>query len=168
MLSLFNGLSLLLGADPGAFETVVTGTRTERALKDTPVLTEVLRREDLLANGADNLATALDDHPGLEVTRSFSGAGLRIRGLDPQYVLVLIDGERVSGRVNGTIRYGALMVEEGGVITGNMAMHTVGPNLAKLPDAASPTPVSEAVQEKAAELEEIRSASTFSRNQRRS
>lgn len=73
-----------------------------------------------------------------------------------------------TGRVNGTIRYGALMVEEGGVITGNMAMHTSGPSLAKLPDAAAPTPVSEAVQEKAAELEEIRSASTFSRNQRRS
>ncbi|MFH1817727.1 MAG: polymer-forming cytoskeletal protein [Pseudomonadota bacterium] len=73
-----------------------------------------------------------------------------------------------TGRVNGTIRYGALMVEEGGVITGNMAMHTVGPSLAKLPDATASTPVSEAVQEKAAELEEIRSASTFSRNQRRS
>jgi len=72
-----------------------------------------------------------------------------------------------TGRVNGTIRYGALMVEEGGVITGNMAMHTAGPSLAKLPDAAAPAPVSEAVQEKAAELEEIRSASTFGRNQRR-
>ncbi len=71
-----------------------------------------------------------------------------------------------TGRVNGTIRYGALMVEEGGVITGNMAMHAAGPSLAKLPDAAAQAPVSEAVEEKAAELEEIRSSSTF-RSQRR-
>ena len=72
-----------------------------------------------------------------------------------------------TGRVNGTIRYGALMVEEGGIITGNMAMHAAGPNLAKLPDAsATQVPATEAVQEKAAELEEIRSGSTF-RSQRR-
>lgn len=72
-----------------------------------------------------------------------------------------------TGRVNGTIRYGALMVEEGGIITGNMATHAAGPNLAKLPDtAATQAPATEAVQEKAAELEEIRSGSTF-RSQRR-
>ena len=69
-----------------------------------------------------------------------------------------------TGRVNGTIRYGALMVEEGGIITGNMAMHAAGPSLAKLPDASAQAPVTEAVQEKAAELEEIRSGS-FGRNQ---
>ena len=72
-----------------------------------------------------------------------------------------------TGRVNGTIRYGALMIEEGGIITGNMAMHAAGPSLAKLPDAsATQAPATEAVQEKAAELEEIRSGSTF-RSQRR-
>ena len=71
-----------------------------------------------------------------------------------------------TGRVNGTIRYGALMVEEGGIITGNMAIHAAGPGLATLPDAAAQVPVSEAVQEKAAELEEIRSGGTF-RSQRR-
>ncbi len=72
-----------------------------------------------------------------------------------------------TGRVNGTIRYGALMVEEGGIITGNMAVHAAGPSLATVPDAVAPAPASEAVQEKATELEEIRSASTFGRSQRR-
>jgi cytoskeletal protein CcmA (bactofilin family) len=70
-----------------------------------------------------------------------------------------------TGRVNGTIRYGALMVEEGGIITGNMAVHAAGPTLAKLPDTTAQTPVTEAVEEKAAELEALRSAS---RSQRRS
>lgn len=32
-----------------------------------------------------------------------------------------------TGRVNGTIRYGAMMVEEGGIIAGNVAMHEPAP-----------------------------------------
>ncbi|MBI3431765.1 MAG: polymer-forming cytoskeletal protein [Hydrogenophilales bacterium] len=71
-----------------------------------------------------------------------------------------------TGRVNGTIRYGALMVEEGAVITGNIAVHAAGPALAKLPEAVTEAPASEALEEKATELEEIRSGSTF-RSQRR-
>ena len=70
-----------------------------------------------------------------------------------------------TGRVNGTIRYGALMVEEGGVISGNMATHSAGPTLATVSDTTAQTPVSESVQEKAAELEELRAGSTFSRSQ---
>ena len=31
-----------------------------------------------------------------------------------------------TGRVQGTIRYGAMMVEAGGVISGNIGLHTVG------------------------------------------
>lgn len=72
-----------------------------------------------------------------------------------------------TGRVSGTIRYGALMVEEGGTISGNMAKHTAGPNLATVPGAPVQAPGSEPVQEKAAELEEIRSAATFGLNQKR-
>ncbi len=43
-----------------------------------------------------------------------------------------------TGRVNGTIRYGAMMVEEGGVISGNVALHTAAPGVARLPDASAP------------------------------
>jgi len=72
-----------------------------------------------------------------------------------------------TGRVSGTIRYGALMVEEGGTITGNMAMHAAGPGLARLPEAAAQAAMTEPVEEKGAELEEIRSSATFGRGQRR-
>ncbi|MDA8129545.1 MAG: polymer-forming cytoskeletal protein [Betaproteobacteria bacterium] len=72
-----------------------------------------------------------------------------------------------TGRVSGTIRYGALMVEEGGTITGNMATHGANAGVAMLPDTSVQAPVSETVQEKAAELEEVRSGSTYHRGQRR-
>ncbi len=71
-----------------------------------------------------------------------------------------------TGKVSGTIRYGALMVEEGGTITGNMATHTDGPSLAKVAEASAQTPP-EPVEENVSELEHIRSGSAFSRNQRR-
>jgi cytoskeletal protein CcmA (bactofilin family) len=71
-----------------------------------------------------------------------------------------------TGRVSGTIRYGALMVEEGGTISGNMATHTDGPSLAKLPEASVQT-TPEPLEEKISELEHLRSGSAFSRSQRR-
>jgi len=40
-----------------------------------------------------------------------------------------------TGKVNGVIRYGALMVEEGGTISGDVATLATGPSLAKVPDA---------------------------------
>ncbi len=91
-------------ADPDVPEFVVTGTRTERRLADNPVITEVITRQDIEASGAEDLAGVLEEHPGMDVNRSnISGANLRIQGLDPQYVLILINGERMGGRVNGAV-----------------------------------------------------------------
>lgn len=78
---------------------VVTGTRRESPLKDTPVAIEVVTREDLEASRARNAAEALEMHQGLLVTSSFRGAGLEVQGLSARHVLVLIDGERVTGKV---------------------------------------------------------------------
>lgn len=72
-----------------------------------------------------------------------------------------------TGRVIGTIRYGALMVEEGGMISGKMEKHGAGPSLAKVPDTPTQVPVPESVQDMAEEPEELSSASAFGRNQRR-
>lgn len=41
-----------------------------------------------------------------------------------------------TGRVNGTIRYGAMMVEEGGVISGNVALHTATAQTPEKPAAS--------------------------------
>lgn len=90
--------------DPDEQVVVVTGTRTERRLADSPVITEVITRQDIEASGAEDLAGVLEEHPGMDVNRSnISGASLRIQGLDPQYVLILVNGERVGGRVNGAV-----------------------------------------------------------------
>lgn len=99
-------------ATDAADTLVVTGTRTRTRLGDTPVATEVISREDLASSGADTLAEALEGRPGLQVTRSFRGAALQMGGLDPDHVLILVDGQPVVGRVGGAIDLSRFPVAE--------------------------------------------------------
>jgi outer membrane receptor for ferrienterochelin and colicins len=82
---------------------VVTGTRTERSLSDSIVTTDVVTREQIEASGASDASEVLETLPGVQVTRSFRGAGVRMQGLDPRYTLVLVDGERVIGQTDGVV-----------------------------------------------------------------
>ncbi len=90
---------------------VVTGTRTPQRRSESPVATEVLTREDIRTSGAENLADLLEEHAGVEVVRGLGGAGVRLQGMDPKYVLILVDGQRVGGRVDGTLDLGRFSVE---------------------------------------------------------
>ena len=92
-------------------ELVVTATRTPGRLGDSPVATEVVGRDALEGSGADTLAEVLERQPGLQVTRSFRGASVRMNGLDSDYVLVLIDGQPVQGRVGGAIDLSRFPIE---------------------------------------------------------
>jgi cytoskeletal protein CcmA (bactofilin family) len=70
-----------------------------------------------------------------------------------------------TGKVSGVIRYGAMMVEEGGTISGEVATLTTGPSLVKVPEAAAQTVTPAAVAEKASEAEQVHSLSSLARNQ---
>ncbi|MEM6730959.1 MAG: TonB-dependent receptor, partial [Myxococcota bacterium] len=86
-----------------AMETVVTGTRTQRPLAETPVPTELILRSELEDFGQQGLDGVLRELPGVELEPSFNAIGLRLQGLDPSYVLILIDGERAIGRIGGAV-----------------------------------------------------------------
>ena len=113
-----------LGLERGAVaieEIVVTGARREVRVSDAVVGVEVLSREAIEASGAEDLAELLEGQPGLQIERSFAGAAIRIHGLDPEHTLVLIDGQRVNGRVNGVIdlqRIAAERIERVEVVKG--------------------------------------------------
>ncbi len=90
--------------EPSAIEEiVVTGARREVRVSEAVVGVEVLSREAIEASGAEDLAELLEGQPGLQIERTFAGASIRIHGLDPEHTLVLIDGLRVNGRINGVI-----------------------------------------------------------------
>lgn len=63
-----------------------------------------------------------------------------------------------TGRVSGTIHYGALMVEEGGSITGNMAMHTPSARASKVTELPSQSAAAESSQPDTSSLELARNA----------
>jgi outer membrane receptor for ferrienterochelin and colicins len=80
---------------------VVTATRTPIPLGKGPLPVVVIDREDIELSGAEDLAGILAQAPGVDIDRSYLGATVRLRGLDPDQVLILIDGQRVLGRKGG-------------------------------------------------------------------
>ncbi|MEM6327282.1 MAG: TonB-dependent receptor [Bacteroidota bacterium] len=86
--------------DPG--RVVVTATRTAKALEDIAVPITVVTADELREQGAVRLSDALESLPGLFLTEDH-GTGLQIQGFDPDYTLILLDGEPVIGRTAGTL-----------------------------------------------------------------
>ncbi len=84
-------------------QVVVTGTRTEKAAEESPVATRVVTDLEIQRKGATDLRDVLAEQPGLNIVQDFSGRGVQIQGLDPDYALILIDGSPVIGRVAGTL-----------------------------------------------------------------
>ncbi len=84
-------------------DIVVTATRTALEKNDAPVSTDVYDRQTIEDTGAENALEVLEETPGVQVDRGVGGAGIVLQGLDPKYTLVLVDGQRVSGRIDGTI-----------------------------------------------------------------
>jgi len=70
-----------------------------------------------------------------------------------------------TGKVTGVIRYGEMLVEEGGTLSGDVERLAVGPSLAKVTDAPAQTTTSGSTEEKASDVETIHSGSTYLRNQ---
>ncbi len=85
-----------------SLEVVITGSRTEKKRAETTVVTEVIRRQEIVDSGAENLTEMLEEHPGVQLERAPGGTTtLKLQGLNPEQVLVLVDGERVTGRIRG-------------------------------------------------------------------
>ncbi|OGC95982.1 MAG: hypothetical protein A2W25_09570 [candidate division Zixibacteria bacterium RBG_16_53_22] len=93
-------------------EVVVTATRRKHILKDVPVTTELITRDDMTATGALTVDQALRSHVGVTIQDDLSGKGAILRGIDPSRVLILIDGHRVIGRVRGSIDLGQLSLSD--------------------------------------------------------
>jgi outer membrane receptor for ferrienterochelin and colicins len=91
---------------------VVTGSRTERPLGEAPVATELITREEIDASGAQNLGELLEERPGIYIDRSFAGAAAQLSGLPSDYTLILIDGVRQPGRIDGSIDLDRFSIED--------------------------------------------------------
>ncbi len=81
-------------------EVVVTGSRTEKPLKDTPILTRVITQKDISVHNPPDIETLLQyELPGLQIVQNSMSLlpAIRYQGVDGRYMLFLVDGERISG-----------------------------------------------------------------------
>ena len=83
-------------------EVVVTGTGTHRKLKDSPVAIEAITQKEL-KNAAfpsfENAMIALE--PSLTFSPNAMGPYMQLNGLSNRYILVLVDGKKLGGDING-------------------------------------------------------------------
>lgn len=90
-------------ADPPGEIIVIEVAPAETPVAASPVVTEVIDRRRMVETGAATVSAALAARPGLWLERGRGGTGISIQGLGPRYVLILVDGQRQIGRVDGAI-----------------------------------------------------------------
>lgn len=85
-------------------EVVVTGTRTEKKLLDTPVRTQVVTKEEIRRTHARDLKEALEYVPGLMLKETEkNGFSVWMQGFDGDRVLILLNGRRVTASTGSTV-----------------------------------------------------------------
>ncbi len=81
---------------------IVTATRGSDRLGDLAVPADVVTQREIQARGIVRLGDLLAQIAGYTPVHAF-GNGVQVQGLGPDYTLILIDGEPVIGRLNGTL-----------------------------------------------------------------
>ncbi|WP_022940410.1 TonB-dependent receptor plug domain-containing protein [Psychromonas hadalis] len=115
LLGILVAISLPLLAESETEETlVITGTKTERRLVDSPVRIEVVTAQELKNSHARDLAEALQNVPGvvLKPIHGKSGQEVWLQGFDADRVLVLIDGKPVSASTGASVDLSQIAVAD--------------------------------------------------------
>jgi outer membrane receptor for ferrienterochelin and colicins len=97
---------------------VVTGTRTPKLLKNSPILTRVITENDIRKVDATNISDLLQSElPGIEFTYSMNQqVSLNMQGFGGNSVLFLVDGERLAGETLDNVDYNRLNMNNVGKI----------------------------------------------------
>jgi len=97
------GLSPLI-AEEQLPETVISASKTEELLKDTPYSVSILGQDDLINQSVRTLPEALRNIPGVFIQKTSHGHGSPyIRGFTGRQNLLLVDGVRIN---NSSFRSG--------------------------------------------------------------
>lgn len=94
-------------------EVVVTGTRTPKFLKDTPIQTRVINAKEIARLDATNVQDLLQQElPGVEFTYAMNQqTHLNFSGFGGQGVLFLVDGERLAGETMDDVDFNRLSMD---------------------------------------------------------
>jgi outer membrane receptor for ferrienterochelin and colicins len=115
LVATFSVLSFPLSATSSVQETlVITGTKTERSLVESPVRIEIVTAQELENSHARDLAEALQNVPGvvLKPIHGKSGQEVWLQGFDADRVLILIDGKPVSASTGSSVDVSQISVAD--------------------------------------------------------
>lgn len=94
-------------------QITITATKTEKTLKNSPVITQVITAKQIEQQGFQNVVEVLTQNiPLFEAQRHAYGATLNMQGLKPVNILILIDGERFAGEFRGNMDYSRLNTQD--------------------------------------------------------
>ena len=80
-------------------EILITGTISEFSSSDTPVFTEIINNADIRSSNAFTLGELIEDRAGVCKMYNFDGSfDYNIFGLDSKYILIMKDGQPVTGK----------------------------------------------------------------------
>ncbi len=93
-------------------EVIVTATRTERTLGALPMPVSLISKNQIKTMGSMRLNDVLSEQTGLLVVPQVNaqGNGIQIQGFNPDYTLILIDGEPIIGRYTGSLELSRIAV----------------------------------------------------------
>ena len=86
-------------------EVVVTATRNERVMGALPMPVSLIPRLQIKTMGSMRLNDVLTEQTGLVIVPQVNGQGngIQVQGFNPDYTLILIDGEPLVGRNTGSL-----------------------------------------------------------------
>lgn len=99
--SLFASYSHAQEAMPEKLATItLTATQTEHDQKSAPASISIITQEDLAKRPVYDLADALQNTAGIHINSSsaYGREEIKIRGLDSDYTLILVNGRRINSR----------------------------------------------------------------------
>jgi outer membrane receptor for ferrienterochelin and colicins len=93
-------------------EVVITATRNERTVGALPMPVTLIKKDQIKTMGSVRLNDILTEQTGLVVVPQVNGqgSGIQIQGFNPDYTLILIDGEPIIGRYTGSLELSRLTV----------------------------------------------------------
>ncbi len=100
---------------------IVTAERNPGVLKNSPTLVELVSEREIERSGATEVVDVLEDLVGADFSPNAHGRNMSLRGLGPEYVLILVDGERVAGDMLGNVdfsRFNSADVERVEIVKG--------------------------------------------------
>ena len=83
---------------------VVTSTRSGYLLRDVPVATEVIGKKEITESGATTVNELLQQRAGVSTSTNVDGGAIfNMLGLDSRYILILKDGQPITGQFNNRV-----------------------------------------------------------------